>query len=134
MNAFLAEIASLVDRPPPREAEALWRQCALVPWETRTTQGVVPLRDAIHRHIMMVDQGIVEPTNEHLCADIAASYAIDAAHRGLFYAARPIPEAGCSSVVRAIVAAIHAERQPVKTLPMKLQAGGKVSIEFPPPQ
>lgn len=80
---------------------------------------------------MMLDQGIIEPTNEHLCADIVASYAIDAANRRISYTPRPIPDEGCAAVVRTIVAAIHAERRPQKTLPMTLQPGGKVSIEFP---
>lgn len=135
MDPFIAEVTTLVGKPPPASARAAWDACALVPWSTRVAQGMAPLRVALQRHAVMLDQQAVIPTNAYLCDDIAATYALHAAQVGAIYV-RPQTLTGrdAEAMVRALVQAVHAERQPpTLRLPMTLLADGRVAIEFTDP-
>ena len=133
MDPFIAEVTTLVGKPPPASARAAWDACALVPWSTRVAQGVAPLRVALQRYAVMLDQQAVIPTNAYLCDDIAATYALHAAQVGAIYV-RPPTGRDADAMVHAVVQAVHAERQPPTfRLPMTLLADGRVAIEFTDP-
>lgn len=135
MDPFLEEITSLADKDPPLSARPMYEACALIPWFNRQTQGLEPLRDAVQRHFVMLKQPFIHPTNTHLAADIAASYAIDAMQRRIVYQ----PPSACvgwdaDKAVRDIVEAVQVETRAARKrgpLEMTLLPDGHVSIEFP---